>query len=183
MANSAYMERWSVKCAGGLAGSTIHIAGLAATLTDVLVRLEGLDGVTQVARLTPSDPSMAVEDAPSVFEVARTYFVLGTEHILLGVDHLLFVLALLILVKGVRRLIATVTAFTLAHSLTLAGATLGYVHAPGPPIEAVIALSIVFVAAEIVHRPARQHPDLRKDTLGSLRLPSVSYMASASPAR
>lgn len=151
MSNSAYMERWTVTCAGGLAGSTIHIAGLAATLTDVLLRLEGLGGVTQVTRLTPSEPSMAVEDAPGAFEVARTYFVLGTEHILLGVDHLLFVLALLILVKGVRRLVATVTAFTVAHSLTLAGATLGYVHAPGPPIEAVIALSIVFVAAEIVH--------------------------------
>jgi hydrogenase/urease accessory protein HupE len=151
MANSAYTERWSVKCAGGLAGGTIHIAGLAATLTDVLVRLQGLDGITQVTLLTPSDPSMMVEDTPSVFEVARTYFVLGIEHILLGIDHLLFVLALLILVKGVRRLVATVTAFTLAHSLTLAGATLGYLHAPGPPIEAVIALSIVFVAAEIVH--------------------------------
>jgi hydrogenase/urease accessory protein HupE len=151
MANSAYTERWSVKCAGGLAGGTIHIAGLVATLTDVLVRLQGLDGVTQVTRLTPSDPSMVVEDTPSVFEVARTYFVLGIEHILLGIDHLLFVLALLILVKGMRRLVATITAFTLAHSLTLAGATLGYVHAPGPPIEAVIALSIIFVAAEIVH--------------------------------
>jgi hydrogenase/urease accessory protein HupE len=76
--------------------------------------------------------------------------VLGIEHILEGVDHLLFVLALLILVKGTRRLIATVTAFTLAHSLTLAGATLGFVHVPGPPVEAAIALSIVFVAAEIV---------------------------------
>ena len=73
------------------------------------------------------------------------------RHILLGVDHLLFVLALFILVKGTGRLIATVTAFTVAHSLTLAGATLGFVHVPGPPVEAGIALSIVFVAAEIVH--------------------------------
>ena len=68
-----------------------------------------------------------------------------------GIDHLLFVLALFILVKGTRRLIATVTAFTAAHSLTLAGATLGFVHVPGPPVEAGIALSIVFVAAEIAH--------------------------------
>jgi hydrogenase/urease accessory protein HupE len=151
MANGAYTERWAVKCVGGLTGGTIHIAGLAATLTDVLVRVERLDGTTQVTRLTPSAPSAAVEAAPSVFAVARTYFVLGVEHILLGVDHLLFVLALLILIKGTRRLVATVTAFTLAHSLTLAGATLGYVRAPGPPIEAVIALSIVFIAAEIVH--------------------------------
>jgi hydrogenase/urease accessory protein HupE len=77
--------------------------------------------------------------------------VLGVEHILLGIDHLLFVLALCLLVKGTARLVATVTAFTVAHSLTLAGATLGFVHVPGPPVEAGIALSIVFVAAEIVH--------------------------------
>jgi hydrogenase/urease accessory protein HupE len=154
MANGAFTERWSVKCIGELTGGTIHIAGLAETLTDVLVRLERLDGTTQVTRLTPSVPSTVVEAVPSVFAVARTYFVLGVEHILLGVDHLLFVLALLILVKGTRRLVVTVTAFTLAHSLTLAGATLGYVRAPGPPIEAVIALSIVFIAAEIVR--ARQ---------------------------
>jgi hydrogenase/urease accessory protein HupE len=92
-----------------------------------------------------------VEAAPGALEVARTYLLLGTEHILGGVDHLLFVLALLILVKGTRRLVWTVTAFTVAHSLTLAGATLGFVHVPGAPVEAAIALSIVFVAAEIIH--------------------------------
>jgi len=151
MVNSAYSERWTVKCSGGLAGSTIHIDGLTATTTDVLVRLERLDGTTQVARLTPSAPSFVVQAAPSAMQVALTYLVLGVEHILGGVDHLLFVLALLILVNGTRRLIATVTAFTVAHSLTLAGATLGFVHVPGPPVEAAIALSIVFVAVEIVH--------------------------------
>ncbi len=117
----------------------------------MLVRLERLDGTTQVTRLTPSAPSFVVEAAPRALQVARTYLVLGVEHILGGIDHLLFVLALLILVKGTRRLIATVTAFTVAHSLTLAGATLGFVHVPGPPVEAAIALSIVFVAAEIIH--------------------------------
>ena len=151
MVNHAYSERWIVKCAGGLSGGTIHIAGLSATMTDVLVRLERTDRSTQVARLTPSAPSFVVEAAPSALEVARTYLVLGVEHILLGIDHLLFVLALFILVKGTGRLIATITAFTVAHSLTLAGATLGFVHVPGPPVEAGIALSIVFVAAEIVH--------------------------------
>ena len=120
-------------------------------MTDVLVRLERIDGTTQVTRLTPSAPSFVVEAAPRALEVARTYLVLGVEHILFGIDHLLFVLALFILVKGTGRLIATVTAFTVAHSLTLAGATLGFVHVPGPPVEAGIALSIVFVAAEIVH--------------------------------
>ena len=151
MVNSAFAERWTVKCAGGLSGGTVHIAGLSGTATDVLVRLERTDGSTQVTRLTPSAPSFVVETAPSALEVARTYLVLGVEHILFGVDHLLFVLALFILVKGTRRLIATVTAFTVAHSLTLAAATLGYVHVPGPPVEAGIALSIVFVATEIVH--------------------------------
>jgi len=151
MANNAFTERWTVKRAGGLAGGTIHIAGLSATMTDVLVRLERLDGTTQVTRLTPSAPSFVVEAAPRALEVAGTYLVLGIGHILGGIDHLLFVLALLILVKGTRRLIMTITAFTLAHSLTLAGATLGLVHLPGPPVEAAIALSIVFVAAEIIH--------------------------------
>ncbi|HME72394.1 MAG TPA: HupE/UreJ family protein [Myxococcota bacterium] len=151
MANSAYSERWTVKCAGGLSGGTIHIAGLSATAVDVLVRMERLDSAAQVTRLTPSAPSFVVEAAPRAVQVAATYLKLGVEHILLGVDHLLFVLALLILVKGTRRLIATVTAFTVAHSLTLAGATLGFVHVPGPPVEAAIALSIVFVAAEIIH--------------------------------
>ncbi|HSE12036.1 MAG TPA: HupE/UreJ family protein, partial [Rudaea sp.] len=151
MINNAYAERWTVNCASGLTGGTIHIAGLSATMTDVLVRLERLDGSTQVTRLTPSEPSFVVEAAPGAFEVARTYLVLGVGHILGGIDHLLFVLALLILVKGTRRLIWTVTAFTVAHSLTLAGATLGFVHVPGPPVEAAIALSIVFVAAEIIH--------------------------------
>jgi hydrogenase/urease accessory protein HupE len=150
MVNNAFSERRTVQCAGGLTGGKIHIAGLSATMTDVLVRLQRLDGTTQITRLTPSAPSFVVAAAPSALEVARTYLLLGVEHILGGVDHLLFVLALLILVRGTRRLIATVTAFTIAHSLTLAAAALGFVHVPGPPVEAAIALSIVFVAAEIV---------------------------------
>ena len=123
--NSAFAERWSIKRAGGLTGGTIHIAGLSATMTDVLVRVERRDGTTQVIRLTPSAPSFVVEAAPRALDVARTYLVLGVEHILLGIDHLLFVLALLILVKGSWRLVGTITAFTLAHSITLAAATLG----------------------------------------------------------
>jgi len=77
--------------------------------------------------------------------------VLGVEHILGGVDHLLFVLALLLIVRGGRRIVATITAFTIAHSITLVSATLGWVHVAGPPVEATIALSIVFVAAEVLH--------------------------------
>ena len=151
MVNNAFSERWTVKRPGGLTGGTITIAGLSATMTDVLVRLQRLDGTTQVTRLMPSAPSFVVEAVPQSTQVAATYLKLGVEHILGGIDHLLFVLALLILVNGARRLIVTVTAFTVAHSLTLAGATLGFVHVPGPPIEAAIALSIVFVATEIIH--------------------------------
>jgi len=151
MANGAYSERWTVNCPGGLSGSTIHIAGLSATMTDVLVRLERTDGTTQVTRLTPSAPSFVVEAAPRTLEVARTYLVIGVEHILGGVDHLLFVLALLIITRGGWKLVKTVTAFTVAHSITLSLATLGVVHVQSAPVEAVIALSIVFVAAEIVH--------------------------------
>ncbi len=147
----AFIDRWSVRCPGGLTGQTIHIDGLRTTLTDVIVRVSRLDGTTLVNRVAPAEPSLVVAAAPSLLSIANTYFVLGVEHILLGIDHLLFVLVLMILVKGGKRLIGTITAFTVAHSLTLAAATLGWVAGPGAPVEAVIALSIVFVAAEIVH--------------------------------
>jgi hypothetical protein len=151
-ANDASTERWTVKRPGGLTEGKINIDGLAATMTDVLVRIENLDGTTQVTRVTPSSPSFVVSAEPGALEVCRTYLVLGVEHILFGVDHLLFVLALLILVKGWRKLVGTITAFTIAHSITLGAATLGFVHIPSKPVEATIALSIVFVACEIVHR-------------------------------
>lgn len=147
----SFVERWSVSRPGGLDGATIHIAGLAATRTDVLVRVERLDGTTQVGRIAPAAPDFVVDAAPPWLEVAITYLKLGIEHILLGIDHLLFVLALLILVQGTHKLIVTVTAFTVAHSITLAGAALGVVSVPIAPVEACIALSIVFVATEIVH--------------------------------
>jgi hydrogenase/urease accessory protein HupE len=152
-ARGAVTERWRVTCSGGITGQTIAIDGLDATFTDVLVRIDRRDGTTQVARLTPDIPAFVVEATPGLLRVAGTYLHLGVEHILLGIDHLLFVLALLILVDGRRRLIGTVTAFTVAHSLTLAAATLGLVHLSQQPVEAVIALSIVFVAVEIAHGP------------------------------
>jgi len=144
------VQRWRVDVEGGLAGKSIEFPGLSAVRIDVLVRLERADGSVQLGRVLPLEPRFAVTASPGAFEVLQTYTVLGIEHILGGFDHLLFVLALLILVKGVRRLVATVTAFTAAHSLTLVAATLGWVHVPGPPVEAAIALSIVFAAAEIV---------------------------------
>ena len=112
--------------AGGLTGGTIHIDGLSATAIDVLVRVERLDGSTQVTRLTPSAPSFVVEATPEQDEVARTLPALGIEHILTGIDHLLFVLALLIITRGSWTLVKTVTAFTVAHSITLSLAALGF---------------------------------------------------------
>jgi hydrogenase/urease accessory protein HupE len=171
MANNACTERWTVKCEGELTGGTIHIAGLTATTTDVLVRLERLDGTTQVTRLTPSAPSFVVEAAAGVLEVIRTYIVLGVEHILTGIDHLLFVLALLIITRGGWKLVKTVSAFTLSHSITLSAATLGFVHVPQRPVEAVIALSIVFVAAEVV----RMHRGLETITARAPWLVALTF--------
>jgi len=148
--NDAFTERFSVKRAGGMGGGTINIAGLAATTTDVLVRLQGLDGRSQVTRLTPDRPSFVVEDVASRWRVAATYLRLGWDHILLGADHLLFVLGLLLIVPNRWMLLKTITSFTLAHSLTLAVATLGYASAPVPPLNAAIALSILFLGPEII---------------------------------
>ena len=147
----AYHARWTAQCRGGLEGGILQITGLEQTSTDVLVRFEFTDGSIGTHRLTPTQTSFMLPQRPDRGEVMHTYFRLGIEHILTGVDHLLFILALLLLVKGLRRIVATVTAFTLAHSITMAGATLGWVHVPGPPVEATIALSIAFVATEILH--------------------------------
>lgn len=151
VADGAFTERWTIRRPGGLPGTEVSIDGLPASIVDVLARVERADGTTQVARLVPERPRFTVEDAPDGVSVSRTYLGLGVRHILEGIDHLLFVFALMLIVGDVRRLLITITAFTLAHSLTLAAATMGVVHVPQAPVEAAIALSIVFVAAEIVH--------------------------------
>lgn len=147
----AYVERRTIRRDGGFIGHAIKIEGLSATSTDVLVRIESLAGAVQTERLSPTNTAFVVQAAPGAGEVAWTYLKLGVEHILFGFDHLLFVLALVILVRGWRRVVVTVTAFTIAHSITLAGATLGFVNVPGPPVEATIALSIMLVAVEILN--------------------------------
>jgi hydrogenase/urease accessory protein HupE len=147
----AYVERRTIRREGGLAGQTVAIEGLSATSTDVLVRVESLGGAIQTERLSPTRTVFVVQATPGAGEVAVTYLRLGVEHILFGFDHLLFVLALVILVRDWRRVAVTVTAFTIAHSITLAAATLGFVNVPGPPVEATIALSIVLVAVEILN--------------------------------
>jgi len=144
------VQRWQVRVPGGLDGKPIAFTDLAATGLDVLVRVERADGTEQTGRIHAVQPSFTLKPSPGPLEVIGTYTGLGIEHILTGFDHLLFVLALMIIVRGRRQLLLTITAFTLAHSITLALATLGVVRLPGPPVEAAIALSIVFVAAEIL---------------------------------
>ena len=150
MMNGAFAERWTVNCPGGLGSKTIRISGLSATTSDVLVNIHYLDGRTQVTRVMPSAPSFIVETAPSRWMMAKTYLRLGMDHILTGVDHLLFVLGLLLIVGRGWKLFKTITAFTIAHSITLAVATLGYASAPLPPLNVAIALSILFLGPEIV---------------------------------
>lgn len=146
----AVVVRGSVRCASGLAGQTIRIAGLETTVTDVLVRVQHADGRVESHLLRPANPSFTLGAATSGAERALSYLQLGVQHILLGADHLLFVLGLLLIVRDRWMLLKTITAFTVAHSITLAIATLGYASAPLPPLNAAIALSILFLGPEIV---------------------------------
>jgi hydrogenase/urease accessory protein HupE len=145
----AAVQTWTLR-APTLRGQTLRIRGLESTMTDALVRAEFADGTSWTQRLTARDPSATIPTRESAITVAGVYLTLGIEHILTGVDHLAYILAMLYLVRGWKRILATMTAFTATHSLTLTGAALGWVHVPQPPAEACIALSIVFVANEIV---------------------------------
>ncbi len=146
---AAFVDRWTVRAKGGLAGE-IRIDGLENTKTDVLVRIQWADGRSQSTRVTPGATSLVVDDAPTWTRTGWTYLVLGVEHILTGPDHLIFVLALLLIVSKTVPLLKTITSFTLAHSITLALAALDVVSLSPAPVEALIALSIVFVAREIL---------------------------------
>ena len=134
----------------GLAGKRIEFVGLQATITDVLVRVQALDGTHTTTLVHPSQPWVDIPVSQGIIDVARTYLVQGIEHILFGTDHLLFVLGLMLMVRDRWMLLKTITAFTVAHSITLAAATLGYVHVPAPPLNAAIALSIMFVGVEVL---------------------------------
>ena len=144
---------------GALAGARVEFPGLEATITDVLVRVALLDGTRSTTLVRPSRPWVELAAARGPLAVAGAYVTHGVEHILLGVDHLLFVLALILIVRSRKALLWTITAFTLAHSITLALAALGVVRVPGPPVEAAIALSILLLAAEIL-RMLRGTPSL-----------------------
>jgi len=138
--------------AGSLPGKMIEIEGLTKVQTDVLLLIQLQDGSQHSAILRPSAPQFEIPLEASKLKVAGDYWRLGTIHILEGADHLLFVLALLLIVVGFGELFKAVTAFTVAHSITLALATLDVIRVPSAPTEAIIALSILFLAAEIVHK-------------------------------
>ena len=135
---------------GAIDGAVIRFVGLESTITDVFVRVSRLDGSESSQVVRPTKPYAELRGERPWTTTAGEYLVLGFQHILLGVDHLLFVLGLLIIVRGTRQLVETITAFTIAHSITLGLATLGLANVPGPPLNAAIALSILFLGPELV---------------------------------
>ncbi len=148
---SAILETYVIEDENALIGKSITIEGLETTSSDVLVRIHYLDGETEFIRVLPESPKFSLTHKSGFVNMASTYFILGVEHILEGFDHLLFVLALLLLVGNIRVLIWTITAFTLAHTITLMLASLDLIHLSSKAVEATIALSIIFVAAEVVY--------------------------------
>lgn len=141
---------YQIQSKESLTGKVIRIEGLKKTMIDVLVRIDYEAGEQETTLLQPDKDFLIVAGETSTMEVIKLYTVLGVEHILIGFDHLLFVLALMLLSKGGWKVVKTVTAFTLAHSITLTLSTLNWVHWPGPPVEATIALSIVFLSFEVI---------------------------------
>lgn len=170
LARSAVLTRRTLRCKGGLAGKTVSIQGLDATVTDVVMTVHYRSGASETHLLRPAAPSVVLEGGSSKATRALAFLRIGIEHILMGVDHLLFVLGLLLIVKNRWMLLETITAFTVAHSITLGLATLGYASAPVAPLNAAIALSILFLGPEIVR-------SWRGETSFTLRHPWVVAFA------
>ncbi len=167
----AVVVRGQLSCPGGIAGKSLAIAGLESTITDVLVRVKHADGRIESHLLRPSTPSVTLGgDSGGAMQRVLGYVQLGFQHILFGPDHLLFVLGLMLIVSGRWMLVKTLTAFTVAHSITLTLATLGHVAVPVAPLEAAIALSILFLGLEVVRT-------WRGDTSFTLRHPWVVAFA------
>ncbi len=152
MLSDSQLFRSVVVVAGGngVESAVIRFPGLEQTITDVFVRLRRSDGSAVSIAVRPSNPEAQLRGDRPWYAAAADTVAIGFHHILLGLDHLLFVLGLLLIVKGRWMLLKTVTAFTVAHSITLAIATLGYARAPLAPLNASIALSIMFLGPEIV---------------------------------
>jgi hypothetical protein len=146
----AMVQTWRLRTLEPLAGKTVLIDGLQNTLTDALVHVVFAKGNSWTARLTPSEPSAIIPASQSAWAVFATYVHHGIEHIAFGFDHLLFIAGLMLIVRDWRKLVKAITAFTVAHSITLTCATLGWVTLPSRPVEAMIAISIVMIAAEAV---------------------------------
>ncbi len=146
--SAALVKRWKIKCTDGLAGESIHIPGLETTAVEMIARIDWLDRPSQNVRLTGGTNHFDVAERTSVWDAAESYLPFGISHIWEGIDHLLFLVALVFLIGSVRQLLLAVTSFTIAHSLTLGLAVLGVVGVPSGLVETLIALSIVFVAAE-----------------------------------
>jgi hypothetical protein len=144
------VERRVIEAPDGLTGKRIDIVGLQATITDALVRIGMQDGTQSTTLVRPSRPWVEVPEAQGWLDVVAIYLQQGIEHILFGIDHLLFVAALMLVVRDWRMLVKIVTAFTVAHSITLSLATFGVVTPAAAPVEAMIALSIVLAASEAI---------------------------------
>lgn len=156
----ATVSRWVVDCGAGLVGKTVGIAGLEST--DALVRVTLQSGATDRRVLGAGHATLLIEGDPSRVDVLHDYARLGLEHIASGLDHLLFVFGLLLLVGSWRPLVATITAFTLGHSVTLALASLELVSVPQAPVEVVIAISIYVLAVELSREVSAQGSLLRR---------------------
>jgi hypothetical protein len=139
MVPPSFITTYDVTCTGDVAGRSLGISHFTTAQTDILVRVAPLGRAVQALRLTPSEPVVTIAAQADRWQVARTYAIIGVEHILMGYDHLLFVVALVLLLRGFRTIALAVTAFTVAHSLTLIGTTLGFLGLPQRPVEAVIA--------------------------------------------
>jgi hypothetical protein len=150
----ALVLRWSARCAGGLVGRELRVEGLAGSGTDALLRVAFADGRELQTVLTASRPAFRVPARESAATVAQAYLRLGVEHLVSGLDHVLFVLGLVALLRGGRRLLLAISAFTLGHSATLAAASLGLVRVPSAPVEAAIAASLVAVALALTRPDA-----------------------------
>jgi len=163
------VENYHLDCgSAGLSGGHIGVKGLEKSRREVLLKIV-FTNYSFIRILRPASPSLLIEPAPNNIQVIKDYLQLGVVHIISGVDHLLFVLALLFLVANLSSLVKAVTAFTLSHSLTLVGTVLGWVTLPQAAVEAVIALSILFLAVEIMHkRQGKTSITIRRPWLAAL---------------
>ena len=155
--DSAMMTTWQIEAVDPLPGQVVQIEGLSSTMTDALVRVVFLNGQEWTGRATPGAPAVTIPGVATGWSVAGAYLALGFTHIMLGLDHILFVLTLILIAPNLRQLTFAITAFTVAHSITLAAAAIGVVHIPPAPVEAAIALSIVFVALETLRARAGRY--------------------------